>query len=43
MYSFTEKDWNEYSAGVCEEKGRDAPGGDKYRGNFTSSLSLLVC
>jgi hypothetical protein len=44
MYSFTEKDWNEYSAGVCEEKGREAPGGDKYRGKsfFSVSLSVLI-
>jgi hypothetical protein len=36
MNRFTEKDWNEYSAGVCEEKGREAPGGDKYRGKSNS-------
>jgi hypothetical protein len=41
MYRFTEKDWNEYSAGVCEEKGREAPGGDKYRGKSTACLSLF--
>jgi nucleoside-diphosphate-sugar epimerase len=39
--SFTEKDWNEYSAQVCEEKGREAPGGDKYRGKPISSITAL--
>ena len=42
MNRFTEKDWNEYSAGVCEEKGREAPGGDKYRGKPITTLSLSV-
>lgn len=26
-----ERDWNEYSPKVIEEKGLDAPGSDKYR------------
>ena len=26
-----ERDWNEYSPKVVEEKGVDAPGSDKYR------------
>jgi hypothetical protein len=41
-YSFTEKDWNEYSAKVCEEKGREAPGGDKYRGEYLPDLCSLI-
>jgi hypothetical protein len=36
MARFTEKDWNEYSTQVCEEKNRDAPAGDKYRGKSPS-------
>lgn len=30
-YTMDERDWNEYSPKVIEEKGLDAPGSDKYR------------
>ena len=30
-YTMDERDWNEYSPKVVEEKGIDAPGSDKYR------------
>lgn len=30
-YTFTEEDWNEYSPGVIEREGHEAPGADKYR------------
>lgn len=32
VFSFTEADWNPVSLKVCEEKGRDADGVNKYRG-----------
>lgn len=34
-YTFTEEDWNDYSPGVIEKEGADAPGGDKYRASKT--------
>ncbi|RSH82878.1 methylglyoxal reductase (NADPH-dependent) gre2 [Saitozyma podzolica] len=34
-FHFTEEHWNEYSAKVCAEKGRDAPNGHKYRASKT--------
>lgn len=35
-YTFTEEDWNDYSPGVVEKQGKDAPGGDKYRASKVS-------
>jgi len=34
-YTFTEEDWNDYSPGVCQEKGNDAPPPDMYRASKT--------
>ncbi|GHJ85946.1 hypothetical protein NliqN6_2348 [Naganishia liquefaciens] len=34
-YTMDERDWNEYSPKVVEEKGVDAPGSDKYRASKT--------
>ncbi|KAI5449717.1 hypothetical protein NCC49_004082 [Naganishia albida] len=34
-YTMDERDWNEYSPKVIEEKGTDAPGSDKYRASKT--------
>jgi hypothetical protein len=38
--TFTEADWNPISIKECEEKGRDAAPGDKYRGPL--SLKIVV-
>jgi hypothetical protein len=38
-YTMDERDWNEYSPKVVEEKGVDAPGSDKYRASKVSPWS----
>lgn len=35
-------DWNEHSPRECEKKGREASGGDKYRGKVSCRLKMKL-
>lgn len=42
VYTFTEKDWNEFSPKQVEEKGKDVDGGQAYRASKVVSQSTQL-